>query len=340
MAAATAEPAAPQDVVTAVAHKASATATSWASKAVQLPTRVVRALLSPSSGEGLLGLLPEFIRSWLPGWDTERDMPDMAAEQIKEEFPWAKLTLLQADMSSLKSVRQLADVFMSAGTSLHVLVNNAGVLAPGPFALTEEGFEQTLATNFFGPLYLTLLLAPRLRASAPARVVNVASFGEMFGKVHWDDLRGAKLESSGLRAYAASKLYLIMASRELNRRLRGTGVDVFPVHPGIVSSPGESKSDKRYLVSVTAFLNARLHGQSELRGALAPLFAATEPGLQGRGGAYIGPNQMGVQLFGWGGFNTGYGAPPARTYDTPRYRCPPSRLLTVALEDQASTVGR
>ncbi len=53
--------------------------------------------------------------------------------------------------------------------------------------------RSTLATNFYGPLYLTLLLLPRLRASAPARVVNVASFGEMFGRVHWDDLRWGAL---------------------------------------------------------------------------------------------------------------------------------------------------
>ncbi|GIL52419.1 hypothetical protein Vafri_8299, partial [Volvox africanus] len=83
-----------------------------------------------------------------------------------------------------------------------------------------------------------------------------------------------------------------------------TGVDIFPVHPGIVSTPSEAKADMSYPVSVTAFVSSRLHGQSALRGAIAPLFAATEPRLQGRGGTYIGPNAFGLQLFGWGGFNT------------------------------------
>ncbi|KAG2424334.1 hypothetical protein HXX76_014543 [Chlamydomonas incerta] len=121
--------------------------------------------------------------------------------------------------------------------------------------------------------------------------------------------RGLELGSSGLTAYAASKLYLLMASRDLNRRLRGSGVDVFAVHPGIVSSPGEAKSDKSYPAAVLALVNARLHGQSELRGAMAPLFAATEPTLQGRGGTYIGPNAFRLQLFGWGGFNTAARSP-------------------------------
>ncbi|KAG2452426.1 hypothetical protein HYH02_002669 [Chlamydomonas schloesseri] len=313
--------------------------------ALSLPGGVARALLAPGSGEGLLGLLPGWARQLLPGWDPDRDMPDMfgkvvmitgansgigfqaarllarnnahvvmvvrdedkgrkAAEAIKREVPHAKLTLMQADMACLRSVKRLADDFAAAGSRLDVLLNNAGVLAPGPFAVTEDGFETTLATNYYGPLYLTLLLLPRLRASAPARVVNVASFGEAFGRVHWDDLRGVDLRTSGLPAYAASKLYLLMASRDLNRRLRGTGVDVFAVHPGIVSTPGELKSDRSYPVSVLALINSRLHGQSELRGALAPLFAATEPRLQGRGGTYIGPNSFGVQLFGWGGSNT------------------------------------
>ncbi|GLC40817.1 hypothetical protein PLESTB_000019600 [Pleodorina starrii] len=312
---------------------------------LQLPVRVAQALVSPGSGEGLLSLLPGFVRQVLPGWDPDRDMPDMfgkvvlvtgansgigyqttrllarnnahvimvvrdidkgkkAIEDIKSEFSFAKLTLMQADMASLKSVRKLADDVLATGSPLHVLINNAGVLAPGPFTVTEEGFELTLATNFYGPLYLTLLLLPRLRASAPARIVNVASFGEMFGKVHWDDLRGVDMSSSGLTPYAASKLYLLMVSRDLNRRLRGIGVDVFPVHPGIVSTPGEAKSDRSYLVSLSALINSRLHGQSALRGALAPLFAATEPKMQGRGGTYLGPNAFGLQLFGWGGFNT------------------------------------
>ncbi|PNW80161.1 hypothetical protein CHLRE_08g380550v5 [Chlamydomonas reinhardtii] len=342
---------------------------------LSLPAGVARALLSPGSGEGLLGLLPGWARQLLPGWDPDRDMTDMfgkvvmitgansgigfqatrllarnnahvvmvvrdedkgrkAAEDIKRDIPHAKLTLMQADMASLSSVKRLAEEFTATGSPLHVLVNNAGGMAPGPFAVTADGFETTLATHYYAPLYLTLLLLPRLRASAPSRVVNVASFGEAFGRVHWDDLRlwdvqqqrhrssvrpqlfedastrglsakrGVDLRTSGLPAYAASKLYLLMASRDLNRRLRGTGVDVFPVHPGLVSTPGEAKSDKSYPVSVLAFVGSRLHGQSELRGALAPLFAATEPRLQGRGGTYIGPNSFGLQLFGWGGSNT------------------------------------
>ncbi|EFJ45884.1 hypothetical protein VOLCADRAFT_93745 [Volvox carteri f. nagariensis] len=284
---------------------------SAVSSLLQLPYRVAQALLSPGSGEGLLSLLPGSVRQLLPGWDPDRDMPDMfgkvvlvtgansgigfqtsrllarnnahvvmvvrdvdkgkkAVEDIRNEFSYAKLTLMQADMASLKSVRKLADDITATETPLHVLVNNAGVLAPGPFTVTEDGFELTMATNFFGPLYLTLLLLPRLRASAPSRVVNVASFGEMFGRVHWDDLR---------------------CVRHFTTR-------------GIVSTPGEAKSDKSYLVSLSALISSRLHGQSALRGAIAPLLAATEPKLQGRGGTYIGPNAFGLQLFGWGGFNT------------------------------------
>ncbi|KAG2495651.1 hypothetical protein HYH03_006251 [Edaphochlamys debaryana] len=315
------------------------------SSALHLPLRAATALLAPGSGEGLLGLLPGWLRNLLPGWDCDRDMPDMfgkvvmvtgansglgfqtarllarnnahvvmvvrdvdkgkkAVSDILSEFSHAKLSLMQADMGSLRSVKRLADDFLASSSPLHVLINNAGMLAPGPFETTEDGFETTHAINYYGPLYLTLLLLPRLRACAPSRVVNMASMGEVFGTIHWNDLRGVDMGSSGMKAYGASKLYTIMASRDLNRRLRGTGVDVFAVHPGIASTPGEVKSDKSYAMAVMAFVASRLHGQSELRGALPSLFAATDTSLQGRGGLYIGPNPLGLQLFGWGGWNT------------------------------------
>lgn len=233
------------------------------------------------------------------------DAAKQQVARIQEHSPWAKFTVMYLELSSYKSIRAFAEEFLASKLPLHVLVNNAGVLAPGPGHMTsEDGFEYTLAVNFFGPKYLTHLLLDRLKASAPSRIVNVASLGEMAGDIDWEDLGGSKLSHSGWQAYARSKLFLIMYSFDLNRRLRGTGVDVYAVHPGVVNSPGEGKSDKHYIMALLAYVGAHLNGQTEERGALSTLYAATEPRLQGRGGRYYGPNPFGLQVLGYAGGNT------------------------------------
>lgn len=142
----------------------------------------------------------------------------------------------------------------------------------------------TRAVNFFGPALLTHLLLPSLAAAAPARVVNVCSVGEAAGRLRWGpDLRGAGpgAPRADFWAYADAKLCLLVWGRELHRRLRGAGVDVLSVHPGVVHTPGEWKASGRRLSSWLTWLGALVHGQSVRWGATSTLFAATEPRLAG-----------------------------------------------------------
>ncbi|GBF99588.1 hypothetical protein Rsub_12213 [Raphidocelis subcapitata] len=192
---------------------------------------------------------------------------------------------------------------MDADTILATPVKGAGgadARSPG------SGDVITRATDFFGPALLTHLLLPALARGAPSRVVNVSSLGEAAGGLEWGDLRGVRAVAArggaAFRDYAAAKLMLLVWGDELHRRLAGTGVDVFSVHPGVVSTPGEWKTAAWKPTSWLTWASALVHGQSVGWGATSMLFAATEPLLAGRGGVYIGPSYL--QAFGYAGSNT------------------------------------
>lgn len=168
-----------------------------------------------------------------------KDLLRQSARDLEEECPGCTIHTKDVDMKSLKSVKSLANDVLAMGKPIHILINNAGKFLDEPFYVTPEGFEHTLATNYFGHVYLTLLLMDRILSSGPSgRIVNVASIAEMYGQIDWDDLTGANAKTSGMPVYARSKLMLIMFSFELQRRLKLTGkkVDAFPVHPGEWSS--------------------------------------------------------------------------------------------------------
>ena len=109
-----------------------------------------------------------------------------------------------------------------------------GRFVDAAFKTTADGFEQCYASNFYGHAYLTLLLLKRIMDSQPSRIVCVISFGELLGRLPWEDLKGEHLGTSGIRAYANSKLMFYTWMLELQMRLARTGkkVDVFGTQPG------------------------------------------------------------------------------------------------------------
>ncbi|KAL0047126.1 hypothetical protein WJX82_007247 [Trebouxia sp. C0006] len=212
-----------------------------------------------------------------------------------------QIEFIRCDVSNLKAVKEFADDYKRSGRKLHCLVNNAGTALP-PHSITENGFELTLASNYFGPVYLTHLLLDVLKASAPSRVVYEASLLEQWGEVNWDDLGGKFSKTSDMGMYGTSKLYLLMMSQALQQRLQGSGVDVYAVQPGLTSTSLYSGMQKTFLfywffVTMTFFL-----GQSPERGCLSLLYCATAPELQGKGGSYWGPRYF--KLFIPNLFNT------------------------------------
>lgn len=144
--------------------------------------------------------------------------------------------LVAADLSSQAEVRRAASEVLSLAPRLHVLVNNAGAINPKR-ELTVDGLERTFATNHLAYFLLTSLLLDRLKASAPARIVNVASVahGRAPAGIPFDDLN-AERGYSAWRAYGESKLANILFTRELARRLEGTGAVANSMHPGVVAT--------------------------------------------------------------------------------------------------------
>ena len=138
------------------------------------------------------------------------------------------------DLADLRAVKRFADEFRARHDRLDVLVNNAG-FHTSKRTLTPQGHESTFAVNHLAHFLLTRELLPLLQKSAPSRIVNVASDAHRGGSLAFlDDPDSERGRWSGLRAYSNSKLANILFTRELARRLAGTGVSVYSVHPGSV----------------------------------------------------------------------------------------------------------
>ncbi|XP_021928779.1 retinol dehydrogenase 12-like [Zootermopsis nevadensis] len=136
------------------------------------------------------------------------------------------------NLGSLASVRKCAQDLLRTEDKIHLLVNNAGVMAC-PQGKTEDGFETQFGVNHLGHFLFTCLLLNRIIRSAPARIVNVSSSAHDWGTMNFEDIN---LEQSytPIKAYCQSKLANVLFSKELAKRLQGTGVTTYSVHPGVV----------------------------------------------------------------------------------------------------------
>eukprot|EP00879_Flechtneria_rotunda_P007465 GHRR01007831.1.p1 GENE.GHRR01007831.1~~GHRR01007831.1.p1 ORF type:complete len:433 (+),score=143.65 GHRR01007831.1:508-1806(+) len=214
-----------------------------------------------------------------------------AVAKIKEKDPHAKVEYMELDLASFRSINNFATEFNQKGLPLHCLINNAGVQTPYN-AKTKDGLTLVIGIDYYGHLYLTHLLLPALKGSAPSRIVWVSSPAETLGKTNWDDLRYDHAEND-FEAYATSKLWDLMVAFELNKRLHGTGVDSFACHPGTARTDIFRKSDHEKMSTVITDWMQWLGGQSAESGALPLLYCATAPELEGKGGTYYGPYYKG-----------------------------------------------
>ncbi len=221
-----------------------------------------------------------------------------AAAQISASSPGARVEVMELDLSNLASVRSFADAFHRGRPALHVLCNNAGVMAI-PYRQTVDGFEMQFGTNHLGHFALTGLLLDRLLATDGARVVNVSSGAHRMGKIRFDDLQW----HNGYRkwmAYGQSKLANLLFTFELQRRADAAGAKLVSVacHPGYAATnlqaAGPRMQGSTMLESLFSLGNS-LFAQSAAMGALPTEYAAVAPDVHG--GDYIGPDGIGEM---WG----------------------------------------
>lgn len=200
-----------------------------------------------------------------------------------------RLRFLPLDLGDLTSVRSCAETFLAEGRPLHVLINNAGLA--GQRGLTASGFELMFGTNHIGPFLLTSLLLERLRSGAPARIVNVASGAHRDAPgIDFAAVRRPTRSRTGMAEYAVSKLANVLHAQELARRLAGTGVSAYSLHPGVVASD----IWRRVPWPVRPLIKLRMRSPEE--GAATPLYCATAPGLADDSGSYYvdcGPRPTG-----------------------------------------------
>jgi NAD(P)-dependent dehydrogenase (short-subunit alcohol dehydrogenase family) len=195
--------------------------------------------------------------------------------------------VLPLDLASLRSVRALAERVLRDYDRLDVLVNNAGAVL-SERKLTEDGFEATFGVNHLGHFLLTELLVERLKQSAPARIINVASVAHRFvpGGFSFADPQFERRRYRGAAAYNQSKLANILFTMELARRLAGTGVTANALHPGAVASEFGSADDTRGLERVAMVLGRPFLISPE-RGARTVVYLASSSAVAGVTGGYF-----------------------------------------------------
>lgn len=210
--------------------------------------------------------------------------PQRAESILKRLPPGIKHTAHIADLSRLSETKRVAQEIAIAEPRIDVLINNAGVMS-AERQLTADGFELTFATNHLAYFVLTQGLLPRLLASAPARIVNTAS--EVHRGAHLDlaDLQSEKRYSS-YGAYGKSKLANVLFTRELARRLAGSGVTVNCLHPGVVASRfAQPRNGQGGDPSAASYLASQ--GIAPEKSAEAIVYLATSPDLAQTTGQYF-----------------------------------------------------
>ncbi|WP_201756630.1 SDR family oxidoreductase [Corallococcus silvisoli] len=218
----------------------------------------------------------------LSGRDEARTAATVAA--VREAAPDARVESLLADLSSLASVRELAQAFRARHSRLDVLINNAGLIIDRR-RVTVDGYEATFATNHLSHFLLTHLLRDLLVASGPARILNVSSQGHRLARADFlDDPQTEHHRYDGIRVYGNAKLSNILFTKGLAKRLQGTRVTANALHPGVVRTGFGHNSEGlfRHLVKLAAPFML-----SSEQGARTSVYLASSPEVAGVSGEYF-----------------------------------------------------
>ena len=199
--------------------------------------------------------------------------------EIKAETGNANVEYVPLDLADLASVRACAEAIASRNQPIHGLINNAGLA--GQRGLTKDGFELTFGTNHLGPYLFTRLLLDRIKQAGSARIVNVSSQSHYQAKgIDWEVMHQPTQTVTGMREYAVSKLSNVLFTKELARKLEGTGVTTYALHPGVVATDVWRRVPAPLRWLIKQFMI------SPEQGAQTSLRCATAPELAGETGRY------------------------------------------------------
>jgi NAD(P)-dependent dehydrogenase (short-subunit alcohol dehydrogenase family) len=220
---------------------------------------------------------------------TARDMRkgESVAASIRASTGNPRIELEELELGSFASIRAFAQRFLQRHDRVHILVNNAGVMAC-PFDRTSEGFEMQFGSNHLGHFLMTCLIAETLVRGAPSRVVSLSSRGHTLSPVVFDDIHFARRPYDKWLSYGQSKTANVLFAVELDRRLGPSGVHANAVHPGVIMTDLARHLVPEDLESLRARQpGGELKFKSIPAGAATSAYAATARELEGKGGLYL-----------------------------------------------------
>ena len=206
-----------------------------------------------------------------------------AVQVIRSEIPSASLEVMETDLASFDSIKTFAEAFKATHTACNILINNAGIFVTD-HQTTSDGIELQFGVNHLGAFLLTHLMLPLIKASTPARIINVSSIGHYTGKIHFDDLM-LEAKYNGLEAYRQSKLANVLFTYELARRLEGSGVTSNCLHPGLIGTSIGSRNNHSWMGWVWRLYKPFM--TSAKRGAFTMVKLASDDSLADTTGEYF-----------------------------------------------------
>ncbi|XP_070708749.1 retinol dehydrogenase 12-like [Pempheris klunzingeri] len=212
-----------------------------------------------------------------------RDMEkaQAAVKEVIETSGNENVVCMKLDLADSKSIREFAEAINTGEPKLNILINNAGVMVC-PYGKTADGFEMQIGVNHMGHFLLTHLLLDLIKRSAPARIINVSSMAHTWGSINLDDINSEKsYDKKG--AYSQSKLANVLFTRSLAKRLEGTGVTTYSLHPGVVQTDlwrHLTPTQQVFMKVVSPFT------KNSVQGAQTTIYCAVEPSLEKESGGY------------------------------------------------------
>ncbi|XP_058478737.1 retinol dehydrogenase 12, like [Solea solea] len=212
-----------------------------------------------------------------------RDMEkaEAAVKEIIDKSGNQNISCKKLDLADTKSIREFAEGINKDEPKLNLLINNAGVMSC-PYGKTTDGFEMQIGVNHMGHFLLTHLLLDLIKRSAPARIVTVSSMAHSWGVINLDDINSEKSYSK-MTAYSQSKLANILFTRSLAKRLEGTGVTAYSLHPGVVQTDlwRHMSAPQLFAMKMVSPFT-----KDSVQGAQTTIYCAVEPSLEKESGGY------------------------------------------------------